>query len=100
MDRPWRTAAGHRRAAQRRLRPLLAFDCQGSAVGLRLPHPRAPARPGHRLRHAARRTDTHVSGRCSRRVAQREWRQLVESAGTWAAEEGNLLHGAARRDGH
>ena len=36
LDRAWGTAAGHRRAAQRRLRPLVAIDRQGLAVGLRI----------------------------------------------------------------
>ena len=53
-DGPGRAAAGHRRAAQRRPRPHLALDRQGAAVRLRLPDRRAPARPRHGLRRAAR----------------------------------------------
>ena len=36
VDRARRAAAGHRRAAQRRPRPLVAIDRQGTAVGLRI----------------------------------------------------------------
>ena len=39
-------------------------------------------------------------GRRARGLAQRERRRLVEPARARAAEEGELLHGPARRDGH
>ena len=39
-------------------------------------------------------------GRRAGRVAQRERRRFVEPARARAAEEGELLHGPARRDGH
>ena len=44
--------------------------------------------------------DAHVPGRRARRLAQRERRRLVEPARARAAEEGELLHHPARRDGH
>ena len=80
MGRARRAAAGHRRAAQRRPRPDVALDRQGAAVRLRLPDRRAPARPRHGLRHAARADDAHLPGRRARGLAQRERRRLVEAA--------------------
>ena len=49
---------------------------------------------------AARAGDAHLSRRRARGVAQRERRRLVEPARARAAEEGELLHRPARRDGH
>ncbi len=64
------------------------------------PDRRPPARRRHGLRHAARAGDAHLPGRRARGVAQRERRRLVEPARARAAEEGELLHRPARRDGH
>src|SRR5256885_12814661 len=41
-----------------------------------------------------------LSGRRASGVAQRKWRRVVEPARAWAAEEAELLHRPARRDGH
>ena len=49
---------------------------------------------------APRAGDALLSRRRARGVAQREWRRLVEPARAWAAEEAELLHHPARRDGH
>ena len=78
----------------------LAIDRQGAAVRLRLPDRRASARCRHGLRHAARAGDAHLPRRRAGGLAERERRRLVEAARTRLSEEGELLHGAARRDGH
>ena len=44
--------------------------------------------------------DADLSRRRASGVAQREWRRVVEPARKWVAEEAELLHRAARRDGH
>ena len=80
VDRTRRTAARHRRAAQRRPRPDVALDREGAAVRLRLPDRRAPARSRHGLRRAARARDAHVPRRRAGGLAQRERRRLVEQA--------------------
>ena len=49
---------------------------------------------------APRAGDALLSRRRARGVAQREWRRLVEPARARAAEEAELLHHPARRDGH
>ena len=59
-----------------------------------------PARRRHGVRHAPRAGDALLSRRRARGVAQREWRRLVEPARARAAEEAELLHHPARRDGH
>ncbi len=56
----WTTvaAAGHRRAAQRRPRPVVAVDRQGIAFRLRVSHRCPPAGPRHGVRHAPRKPAT------------------------------------------
>ena len=100
LERSGRPAARHRRAAQRRLRQDLALDRQGAALGLRLPDRRPSPRRRHRLRDAARAGDPNLPRRSAGGVAQRGRRRLVEAARARLSEEGELLHRAARRDGH
>ncbi len=70
------------------------------AVRLWLPDGRSSAQRRHDLCRAARAVDAHLSGRRSGGLAQRGRRRLVGAACPRSAEEGELLHGPARRDGH
>src|SRR5204863_3240105 len=81
-------------------RPHLALHRQGAALRFRLPHPRAPARTRHGLRAATRADDAYLPGRIARGLAQRERRRILEEASGRIPPEGNLLHRAARLDGH
>jgi hypothetical protein len=45
-------------------------------------------------------TTRHLSRRRARGMAQREWRRRLEATRAWAAQEAELLHHPARRDGH
>src|SRR5687767_15033412 len=78
----------------------MALDREGPAIRFRFSDRCASTRSRYDLRRPTRSRDAHVPRRRSSRVAQRErWRDM-EPPGARTAEEGNVFHGAARRDGH